>query len=60
MTVPKDLSVPNGVAVVLPGLSSKILAIVVDTITDAKDPTNKIILKSPLNIQELKWVQILR
>lgn len=60
MVIPKDLSVPNGVAVVLPGLNSKVLAIVVDTISEAKDPTNKIILKSPVNIQELKWVQVLR
>lgn len=60
MTVPKDLFVPNGVAVILPELNSKVLAIVVNTISEAKDPVNKIILKSPVNIQELKWIQILK
>lgn len=60
MTIPKDLSVPNGIAVVIPGINSKVLAIVVNTISETKDPINKIILKSPINIQELKWVQILK
>lgn len=60
MTIPKDLSVEAGVSVVVPGLNSKILATVVDTISETKDPTNKIILKTPVNISELKWVQVLR
>lgn len=60
MTIPKDLSVDAGTMVVIPGLSSKILAVVVDAISEAKDPTNKIILKTPINISELKWVQVLK
>lgn len=58
INVPHDLSVPNGSFVVAPHIGSKIIAIVADIVSDPHDPMNKIILKSPVNIQDLKWVQI--
>lgn len=60
MDVPKDLDVPKDSFVILPQLNSKIIAIVVKTISEEKDPINKIILKTPVNINELKWVQIIK
>ncbi len=60
MTVPHDLVVPTGTFVVAPSIQSHILAIVADVVSDIHDPMAKIILKSPVNIQELKWVQVLK
>jgi cell shape-determining protein MreC len=58
INVPHELSVPNGSFVIAPHLGSRIVAIVADIVSDPHDPMNKIILKSPVNIQDLKWVQI--
>ena len=60
MTVPHDLSVPSGTSIVLPGINPRIVAIVGDTISDPRDPTSKVILSSPVNIQNLKWVEVLK
>lgn len=58
--VPVDLSILNGTKVYLPGNNSSILAIVNETISDPADPHKKIILSSPVNIQDLKWVEVKR
>jgi cell shape-determining protein MreC len=58
INVPHELVVPTGTFVVSPLMHSKVVAIVVDIVSDPHDPMNKIILKSPVNVQELKWVQI--
>ncbi len=60
MNVPHELSVPPGTFVVAPQIGSRIVAIVADVVSDPHDPINKILLKSPVNIQELKWVQVLK
>jgi len=59
MLIPKELEVTEGLAVILPHLNSRVVATVVKTISSPKDPTNKILLKSPVNVQELKWVFVL-
>lgn len=58
MLVPVDLSVPEGTNVVLPYIKMRVVATVVDSISEPQDPLRKIILKSPVNIQEEKWLQI--
>lgn len=58
MTVPLELVTDNGVAVVLPGLNTEVLAIVDAVISSPTDPQKKVILHSPANIQSLKWVQV--
>ncbi len=58
MMIPKDLEVPTGSTVILPNNKSRIVAIVADRISDVHDPMNKVILRSPINIQELKWVEL--
>jgi cell shape-determining protein MreC len=60
INVPHDLDVPAGTFVVAPNHNFKIVAIVADIVSDPHDPMNKILLKSPVNIQELKWVQVLK
>lgn len=58
INVPHDLSIPSGSFVIAPHINSKIVAVVADIVSDPHDPMNKIILKSPVNIQDLKWVQV--
>ncbi len=58
--VPVDLTVLNGSKVYLPGNNSAVLATVDETISDPSDPHKKIILSSPVNIQDLKWVEVKR
>jgi rod shape-determining protein MreC len=58
MTIPVDLSVEKGTMAVLPASTSEIIAIVEDTISAPTDPVKKVILRSPVNIQDLKWVEV--
>ncbi len=58
MMIPKDLEVPTGTNIILPHIQSKIVAIVVERISDPRDPVNKVLLRSPINVQELKWVEV--
>ncbi len=60
MLIPLDLSSENGELVVLPGLTSEVIAIVDGVISTPTDPIKKVILRSPINIQSLKWVEIKR
>jgi len=58
MSVPLDLIILKGAVVVLPNIKSEIIAIAEEEISDPTDPVKKIILRSPVNIQNLKWLQI--
>ena len=60
MDVPHELDVPTGTFVVAPFVNSSIVAIVVDVVSDPHDPVKKILLRSPVNVQDLKWVEILK
>ncbi len=58
MILPRDFSVEKGNQVVLPGLTPYVLAIVQTIISDPRDALQKALLVSPVNIQELKFVEI--
>ena len=58
--VPVELSVLNEAKVYLPGNNSSVLATVDEIISEPADPHKKIILSSPINIQDLKWVEVRR
>lgn len=60
MTVPIDLDSSKGTMVVFPGLTSEVVAIMDEVISNPTDPVKKVLLRSPANIQQLKWVQIQR
>ena len=60
IVLPKDFTLDNGTEVVLPGISSRVVATVVKTISDSRDPFIKALLVSPVNIQSLKFVEIER
>ena len=58
MSVPLDLSADKGTMVVLPSVQSQIVAVVEDIISTPTDPLKKVLLRTPVNIQNLKWVQV--
>jgi len=59
MVLPRDFAISKGDQAVLPGLIPYLVAIVETTISDPRDPSAKALLISPVNIQELKFVEIL-
>lgn len=58
MSVPLELITPKGTMIVSPDIKIEILAIVEEIISDPTDPIKKIILRSPINVQNQKWVQV--
>lgn len=60
MTVPVDLQVDKGKAILLPGIEPEIVAITEDVISAPNDPVKKFILSAPINVQSLKWVEVLK
>jgi len=58
MILPRDFILQKGDQVVLPGISTYILALVETTISDPRDPFTKVLLSSPVNIEELKFVEV--
>ena len=58
MIMPKDFTLQKGDQVVLPGINPYVLAIVETIISDPRDPFTKALLSSPVNVQELKFVEI--
>ncbi len=58
MIFPRDVDIPKGTEVVLPGIHPYLVGLVDDIISDPRDPLQKVLLRSPVNVQELKFVQI--
>ena len=58
MILPRDFTVAKGDQVVLPGIMPRVLGIVETIISDPRDPFQKALLVSPVNIQEIKFVQV--
>jgi cell shape-determining protein MreC len=58
MIMPKDFTMQKGDQVVMPGINPYTLAIVQTIISDPRDPFNKALLTSPVNIQEQKFVEV--
>ena len=58
MSIPIDLPSDKGSHVILPALSSEVIAVVEDIISLPTDPLKKVLLRSPINIQGEKWLQV--
>ncbi len=56
--LPRDFTLSKGDQVVLPGIRPYVLGIVETIISDPRDSFQKALLVSPVNIQELKFVQV--
>lgn len=58
MILPRDFTLEKRDEVVMPGLNPLLLAEVVTIISDLRNPFTKALLSSPVNIQELRFVQV--
>jgi rod shape-determining protein MreC len=58
MIVPLDLATEKGTNVVLPSLNSKIIAVIESVLSNQTDSVKKVLLRSPVNIFQLKWVEV--
>jgi cell shape-determining protein MreC len=58
MLVPIELSIGKGTIIYLPAQKPLVVALVEEIISSPSDPYKKVILSSPVNVQNLKWVQI--
>ncbi len=58
MTTPVDLYVEKGKSVLSPSINPEVIAIVGDVISSPNDPVKKFILSAPINVQNLKWVEV--
>ncbi|MFA5778182.1 MAG: rod shape-determining protein MreC [Candidatus Paceibacterota bacterium] len=58
MVLPRDLTVQKGDQVVMSGINPYVLAVVETIISDPRDSFTKALLSSPVNIQELKFVEV--
>ena len=58
MILPRDFILVKGDQVVLPGITSHIVGIIETILSDPRDPFIKALLVSPVNIQELKFVEV--
>ncbi|HAS80839.1 MAG: hypothetical protein UR25_C0004G0066 [Candidatus Nomurabacteria bacterium GW2011_GWE1_32_28] len=58
MILPRDFVLEKGTEVVLPGIDSYVIGIVQTIVSDPRDSFQKVLLVSPVNIQELKFVQV--
>ncbi len=58
MNLIKDLDIVIGTEVVLRGLTPYVVGTVVSILTDPRETFDKVLLSSPVNIQELRFVEI--
>lgn len=58
ITLLRELILEKGEEILLPGGDARVLGIVEATISDPRDAFNKVLVVSPINIQELKFVQV--
>ena len=58
MILPRDFVVQKGDEAVLPGITPYVVGIVETIISDPREPFQKALLVSPVNIQELKFVEV--
>ena len=58
MIVPRDFTLEKGTTVVLPGITPYVVGIVQTIVSDPRDAFTKALLVSPVNIFELKFVEV--
>lgn len=58
--LPSDFTIVKGSSISLPGINSQVVAVVETVIFDPRDSFSHAILTSPANIQELKYVEVLK
>jgi len=56
--LPRDFVLEKRTEIILPGITPYIVGIVETIISDPRDSFQKALLVSPVNIQELKFVEV--
>ena len=56
--MPRDFVLKSGEQAIMPGIHPYLLAVVETVISDPRDPFTKALLVSPVNIQEIKFVEV--
>ncbi len=58
MVFPREVEFPVGTEIVAPGITPYLIGLVDEVISDPRDPLQKVLLRSPVNIQEIKFVEV--
>ncbi len=58
--LPRDIDIVVGDTIIMPGINSELFAIVEHVIVNPTDSFQKILFKNPVNIFEIKFVEIVR
>jgi len=58
MVLPRNFTPAKGDQVLLPGITSYVLAVIETIISDPRDPFVKALLVSPVNVEELRFVEV--
>lgn len=56
--LPRDVSLERGAEITLPGINSYVVGIMEAVISDPRDSFQRALLVSPVNIQEIKFVEV--
>lgn len=60
VSVPREVPVEKGTLLTIPNLTPYVLAEAVEVISDPRDPEKKVLLRTPVILNELKFVQVFR
>jgi hypothetical protein len=58
MVIPIELKVEYGTMIYTPGSTSLVIAVINEIISNPTDPFKKVLLSSPVNVQNIKWVEV--
>jgi hypothetical protein len=58
--IPRDLEVRDGDVMTLPGFSDFVLGLLKTVQFDERDPYQTVLARTPVNLQELKFVRIVK
>jgi len=58
--LPRDVGIEEGDSIVIPGVGIKLFGIVETIEVDITQPFQTILFKNPVNIAEIKWVQVVK
>lgn len=60
LQVPNTLQVVDGDVIILPQYPERVVGVIKSIESDPRDPFQKVIARTPININELKFVQVIR
>lgn len=60
MILPRDVVMEKGEQAVLPGITTHVVAVVETAISDPRDSFQKVLFTSPVNVDEIKYVEVVK